>query len=210
MNIKELLNLIEEKQLTSTQLADANNKTGGVLGVYPIIPGKWVVGEVAHVYTYNGSNWPLHNQIRDIPEDRIVIVKTEECSGLAVFGEIVTKYLFTVKKARAVVLAGKIRDFTEVRNFNYPMWIGGTSPIGCSNKEPIGMPSTKLLNLNSKMNGGIAICDDTGVVVAPISSFNNLDVRINFIYEQEKKWHYNIFDKQMDTFSVICLKKYFD
>ena len=208
----KIIQYLEDKQVSTEEIADILGKTGVIKGVYPIADGHYVAGEIQYVYAYNNSNWPVHEQLRDLQPDRILFVDTLFVDDdHAVFGELVSSFIMETKKAKAIVVNGAMRDLVGLRKRHYPVWCKGITPIGCFNVQP---------NRNAEINrqakvgieyydGAIAVCDTSGVVVIPKSEINDEFIaRINNMIEQERIWFECVEKKGWNTYDTVCLKKY--
>ncbi len=207
---KEIIKRIENDLMSTSEVADALGKTGCIGGVLPINPRLHRVGEVAFVYSCNGTNWHTHKQVEKIENDRIVYVHGLRCEDVALFGHLVTRYLFQSKNARAVVLNGLVRDVADIISDNYPVWATGISPIGAVNYQKQITPAEKatLNDMREKFEGGIILCDDTGVVLIEKEHHTKefMD-KLDFIRNQEATW-YKCLDEGMTTFEIVCEKRY--
>lgn len=211
-SLKKIIRYLDEKKVSTEEIADILGKTGVIKGVYPIKDDKYCVGEIQYVYAYNNSNWPVHEQIRDLKHDCILFVDTIFVDDdHAVFGELVSSFIMENKKARAIVVNGSMRDLDGLKKRNYPVWCKGITPIGCFNVQP---------NRNAEINrqaqrgidyynGAIAVCDASGVVVIPKTEINDEFItRIDNMVEQERIWFDCVENKGWDTYDTVCLKKY--
>jgi len=209
---QKIIDLIKKNRISTTEVADALNKQGAVENVLALNRGHFKVGKVFWAYAYNGSNWNLHKDIVDIPENSVLIVETFNCDNKAVFGDLVSKYLFLYKQVSAVVVRGKLRDVPRLIKENWPIWYEGPTPIGCHNQknnEPLD--PTILKKMQDYYENAIAVCDDCGVVVIT-KEYHTTDFinALNKIEEQEDIW-YNCLDRlKWNTFDIVCLKKYLE
>ena len=207
-----IIHYLEEKQVSTEEIADILGKTGVVKGAYPIDEGRYIVGEIQYVYAYNNSNWPVHEQLRDLKPDKVLFVDTLFVDDdHAIFGELVSSFIMENKKARAIVVNGFMRDLDGLRKRKYPVWCKGITPIGCFNVQP---------NRNAEINrrakqgieyydGAIAVCDSSGVVIIPKSEINDdFITRVDNMVEQERIWFECVEQKGWDTYDTVCLKKY--
>ena len=203
---------MEKNKVSTEEIADILGKTGVIKGVYPIKDDQYVVGEIQYVYAYNNSNWPVHEQLRELQPDKVLFVDTIFVDDEhAVFGELVSSFIMENKKARAIIVNGTMRDLDGLRKRNYPVWCKGITPIGCFNVQP---------NRNAEINrqaaagkeyydGAIAVCDASGVVVIPKSDINDEFItRMDNMVEQERIWFECVEQKGWDTYDTVCLKKY--
>lgn len=212
MNIKQsIINLIEANRISSTEVADALGKSGVIQGVQPINPNSHITGEVHYIYAYNESNWPIHEQIQEVPENCFLYVDTFNCKDKAIFGDLVSKYLMLYKKVKGIVVQGKMRDIPDLKKFNFSIWCKGYSPLGCYNRNIT--PSSKVVKdaeIKAKeINGGIMVCDDSGCTLIKKELINEETLsKLELIELQEDIWGYCINTLKWNTYETICLKKY--
>jgi len=199
----------ERNQISATLLADALDKTGHVPHVYPLRSIQYQVGKIKCIFAAYGSNYNLHKEIVDVSKNDIVVVFAHECQGRALLGEIVAQFLFDIKKIKALVVHGAIRDVAEIMKNNYSIWCNDKTPIGCVNYLTKEFPEFKRKELFDKYEGAVAICDSTGVIAIPktMSSDEVLD-RIRKISNKEYIWHYCLEHMSMNTFEIICKNEY--
>ena len=207
---KQVINLIEANRISSTEVADVLGKTGQLEGVQTLNRGHFKAGEVVLVYAINNSNYELHKQLADKDlTDKILFVYNVNCDR-SIFGDLVSKYIMLYKRAKAIVVNGKLRDAHTLLKENYPIWCEGVSPIGCVN-YPNGddLDENVLCKLKSQYDGMIMVCDDSGVVMIPKENINDeLLKKLEFIEFQEDIWFYCLDTLKMSTFDIVCEKKY--
>lgn len=209
---EKILHYLEEHRVSTEEIADILGKTGVVKGVYPINDNKYVVGEIQYVYAYNNSNWPVHEQLRDLQFGRVLFVDTLFVDDdHAVFGELVSSFIMENKKARAIVVNGTMRDLEGLRKRQYAVWCKGITPIGCFNVQP---SRNAEINRQAKRgmdyyDGAIAVCDSSGVVVIPKCEINDdFITKMENMVEQERIWFECVEQKGWNTYDTVCLKKY--
>ena len=135
-NIKErIISFIEETRMSTEEVADCMEKTGLLSGAKTIRQGNFCVGEIQYVYGHSDSNWPIHEQIRQIEENKILFVDAIEVYDRALFGQLVSRFIFNTKHASAVISPGLMRDIEGLLADNCLMWCAGITPIGCFNKK---------------------------------------------------------------------------
>lgn len=208
--IQEAINHIEANRISTTEIGDVLNKTGQIEGVRPLNPGMFRAGEVAFIYAINNSNYEVHEQLANMDiEGKILFVYNINCDR-AVFGDLVSKYIILYKRAKAIVINGKLRDAHTLIKEKYPIWLEDVSPIGCVNK-PNGEPIDPAYyeKLKETYEGSIMVCDDSGVVMIPKDKINEqLIYKLQFIEFQEDIWFYCLDTLKMSTFDIVCKKKY--
>lgn len=209
--ITEIIKTIERNKISSVEIADAFNKTGVLVGIRSFNSGHFVAGKIKYVCAYSESNWPLHEQIIDLDEDIVLFVDAFDCKERAIFGDIVSKYMFLYKRVKGVIVNGAIRDAHRIRKENYPLWCKGVTPLGCFNKQVELTPEIRdyIEIQSSYLDGSIAICDDSGCTIIPKEKINQESLnRIEFIELQEDIWYFCLDTLKWDTYRTICKKDY--
>ena len=211
--LKQAIELIEANKISTTEVADILGKTGQIEGVRPLNQGMFKAGEVKVVYAINNSNYEVHRQLAESDDikNKILFVYNVNCDR-AVFGDLVTKYIMLYKRAKAIVINGKLRDAHTLIKEKYPIWLEDVSPIGCINR-PNGPDLTEeeLKKLKAQYDGAIMVCDDSGVVMIPKDKINEkLLTKLEFIEFQEDIWFYCVDTLKMSTFDTVCKKKYLE
>lgn len=203
--INEIIDKINSLNLSSTQVADALGKKGSLSGFNILNFNGRLVGRTAIVYTYGRSNFHLHQSIQNVECNSIVVIVPIDCGDLAVFGELVTRFLFEKKGAIGVVVLGNIRDYDEIENKNYPIWFYGTNPIGCSNKKPIMSVINSRYDEYHYLDNGVGVLDKTGFTIVDNSILTEETITaLNNVKDKEILWETEIFTQNKTTFEVIC------
>jgi len=208
---KKLIQHIKRFKYSTTEIADALNKTGSIPLCYPISQNTnfYKVGTVRLLFAANNSNWGVHNSIDTILKGDIVVIFTENCSGKAIIGDLISKYILELKKAEAIVVHGLVRDSDSLIESNYPIWSMGKTPIGCNNNESIAFDNESRYFLEDKYSDGIAVCDTTGVVVIQNKYINDkIFQSLKFIRDQEIVWLYCLTKLGWNTQKIVNEKAY--
>ena len=208
--INDIIKYIKMNRVSTTEVADCLGKSGSLEDIMPINRGHFRVGKVHWVYAYDESNWPVHEQIRDIEEGDVVFIETFNCGNRAVIGELVSKFILLYNQAAAIVIDGKMRDAAALIRENYPIWCKGFNPVGCFNKKPENALDEALVKEHkAKYDGAVAVCDDCGVVIVPKEFHNKefLEKLVN-MEVQEDIWFARLDHYHENTFDIVCLKKY--
>ena len=209
--VNKILNTIWENKISTTEVADVLGKKGALKGIYPINPRHFRVGKAVFLYAYKESNWELHEQIANTDcADKIVYIHGIDCADRAIIGDLMSKYLFLYKRAKAVVINAPMRDAHTIIKENYPIWCMGVSPIGCMNVKNETLPPEEFLNeMRAKFDSGMLVCDDSGVVLIEQEHLNEAFIeKLKFIELQEDIWFFCMDTLKMSTYDVVCLKKY--
>ncbi len=208
---QKIIETIQKNRISSTEVADALGKSGVLRGIFPFIEKKFAVGEVFFAFAHKKSNFFLHKQLENVPENAIVFVDTFDCENRAVFGDLVSKFLTLYKKVSAIVINGFIRDAHSLKKEGYPVWAKGATPLGCENKEvKIDEELRDKIELRrAEFEGGILVCDDSGCTFISPEKINEETLeKLNFIELQEDIWYYCIDTLKWSTFETVSEKKY--
>jgi len=208
---QKIINYIQENKVSTTEIGDCLGKTGAIFGLLPLNRGHFSVGKIHYVYAHSNTNWPIHEQIIDIPEDRILFVDQINVQERALFGELVATYIIQKLKARAIISKGLLRDARELIQRDFPIWCTGITPEGCFNVKREETPDVKMIVKRNKeyYQDAIAVCDDCGVVIIPKEQINEeMLEKIIAMEEQERIWFHCVLDLGWNTFDTVCAKKY--
>ena len=212
MTIKQrILEYIKRNRVSSTEVADCLGKTGAIDGVYAVNRGHFAVGPVRYVYAHSETNWPIHEQVRDVQSGEVVVMDGIDVKGRALVGELVSKFILLYREAAAVVSLEKLRDANDLIKNNYAVWCAGFTPVGCFNVEKQETDEVRRIvaERKARYDGAVAVCDDTGIVIVPKESLNeDFYRRLVEIEAQEDVWFNCIDFRKWDTFDTVCLKKY--
>lgn len=206
-----ILSQIQVNKISTVEVSDALNKTGILPKIRPLNRGLYSVGKVHYVSTWSKSNWPLHKQIQSVPPDSIVFVDAIDCDDIAVLGDIVAKQLFTYQRISGLVVNGYVRDAHRLIKENYPIWTIGTTPLGCHNTDVAESPSIRksVEARKQQFHDSIIVADDSGCTLIEskhlTEDFLNSLQRIEL---QEDIWYYCLDTLKMNTYEIICLKRY--
>ncbi len=206
---EEILKFCRKNRVSTTEVADALGKTGVFPKVLPITLDQYRVGRVRCVFTANGSNYAVHEQVRDVNEGEVVIVFAHECEGRAIIGDLISKYVLLYRGAEALVVQGMVRDAARLRREGFAIWSDGVTPLGCHNKPTECYPKQLKIEMRALYEGGIAVCDDGGITVIPPSRINSDTLeRLQQIEMQEDLWFFCLDTLKWDTKKIVCDKDY--
>lgn len=211
MEIKEkIIHTIRKNRISTTEVADCLGKTGAIKECRAVNQGQFAVGNIKWIYAYDETNWPVHEQARDIQEGDIVFIEAFNCGDRAIIGELVTKFMILYQGAAAVISNSNFRDGNDIIKQRYPVWCKGFNPEGCFNIKPERPLDEVIRKQHEKLyEGSIAVCDDTGVVVIPKELHTEEFIeKLNHIEDQEDIWFECLDHRKWDTYDIVCLKKY--
>lgn len=179
-------NLVEILMKVSTaNIADAQHRTGELLGILPIWQGVKMAGPALTVRTYHGD-WakPVEAIDQAKPGDVIVV----EAGGVppTVWGELAT-HSSVQRKLAGVVIDGAIRDVAEIRRLKFPAFAKLISPTAWEPKGlgEIGVPIS--ISGQKIHPGDWIVGDDDGVVVIPQKKAVEMANRAMSVLELENR-----------------------
>jgi 4-hydroxy-4-methyl-2-oxoglutarate aldolase len=205
----EIVNFIRENRVSTTEVADALGKSGVLHGVLPITPDFHRVGPARALFTANNSNYALHEQIRHLERGEVAVVFAHDCAERALIGDLMAKYILLYRGASALVVNGLVRDASRLRRERYAVWAEGVTPMGCFNSPASPFPAELEKSWREKIEGGVAVCDDGGVVVIPPSSLDeHMLARLRRMEMQEDIWYFCLDTLKWDTKMIVCDREY--
>jgi len=208
---EKIIDLIKRNRISSVEVADALGKTGVFEGPKPLVPGKFIVGEIKYIYGHSRSNWPIHEQGEKVEEGGVLFVDSFECYNQAAFGDIVAKYFLLYKNFDGIIVNGLMRDVHVLIKNNYPVWALGVTPLGCYNKkvEPTQEIVAQAEKNRAYLEGSIMVADDSGCTVIAKDILNEETFKkLEFIELQEDIWYYCLDTLKWSTYKTICEKAY--
>lgn len=208
---REIIDTISRNRISTTEVADALGKRGVLTGVHALTENYHRVGVVRPIFTAHGSNYGVHDQVREVGVDEVAIVYAHACDGRAILGDIVAKFVTLYRRASALVVNGLVRDAARIRRERYPVWSQGVTPLGCINAPTAPYPVNDEAAIRAEVEGGIAVCDDGGVVIIPAAEVNEAMLnRLHGIEMQEDLWYYCLDVLKWDTKKIVCERAYLD
>lgn len=207
---RKIIAKIKEDQTSTTEILDIFGKDWDFfMNIPPLNQGTYIVGEAYIVYIVKESNWYIHIDLIEVPENVIIFIETggEE---RAAFGSLVSNYLFNKKGALAVVTEHNLRDGQELKKKNYPIWCRDIVAVGCLNKQSDDRDVLhKIIKENRhKLDGAILVCDDCGIAIIPEEKqTEEFYAKLDFIRNQEEIW-FRCIEEDWSTFRTVCLKEY--
>jgi regulator of RNase E activity RraA len=206
MTIKDqILAFIQENKLTTEDVTDAMGRKGWVKDLLPMNPGQYVVGESYFIYTYDSTNWHVHDQVRNVPEGSVAVVVPFDCEDSAVIGHVTTTYLFKTRKAKGLVVLGRMRDVAAIRRDEHKVWASGVSPKGFHKIPTVIPPQTQefIDKVRQIYEGSILVMDDSGVVmVSKQDQTPELLSALTKIRDREVEWYLKL-DQGFSSFDLI-------
>jgi 4-hydroxy-4-methyl-2-oxoglutarate aldolase len=206
---QRIIETIKLNRISTTEVADALGKRHVMQGLLPVTHDLHCVGPVRPIFTAYNSNYGIHDQVRAVEPDEVVVVYTHQCEGRAILGDLVAKFVTLYRRAAAIAVDGLVRDAARLRRERYPVWSTGVTPLGCYNVEGETFPRDIEAEIRSGVEGGIAVCDDGGVVVIPAAEANEATLeKLNKIELQEDIWYYCLNVLKWDTKRIVVDRDY--
>lgn len=206
---QKIIDTLRLNRISTTEVADALGKRGVLPGVQPITHDLYCVGPVRPVFTAYNSNFGIHDQVRNVEANEVVVVYAHECEGRAIFGDLVAKFITLYRRASAVAVYGLVRDAARLRRERYPIWATGVTPLGCYNVEGQPYPAEDEARIRAEVEGGIGVCDDGGVVIIPANEINESTLeKLEKIELQEDIWFYCLNVLKWDTKKIVVDRDY--
>lgn len=207
----DIISYLNKNRVSTTEVADALGKSGVLDGVQPIKEGFYRVGKVRCIFASNHSNYDVHDQIKGVEPGDVAIIFTHNCEGRAIIGDLIAKYVLLYKEAKAFVIDGMVRDIAALRRENFAVWSKGFSPLGCYNQKVEPTPDEIKKEILDTYEGGVAVCDDGGVVVIPTHRLTvEMLERLQRIEMQEDIWFFCLDTLKWDTKKIVCDKAYLE
>ena len=201
----EIADLIRRNRISTTEVADALGKKGSVLGVSPLNSLKYAVGKIRLISPVDDSNYLLHREIQNVEPGEIVFVKPQNFTEVAVFGDLVAKYVLLYRQAAAIVVDGNVRDTSRLVREGYSIWCQGSNPVGAINSSTRADVHYPLF----KNPQGVAVCDEGGVVIISEAECNIKTLaKLRHIEALEDMWQYCLNTLKWSTYEIVVEKRY--
>lgn len=198
----EIIGYIRSNRISTTEVADALGKKGALVGLQPVNRGKHCVGKIFGIVAVGGSNYFVHKAISSVKPGEVVLITSQGFVDEAIIGDLISRSLLLYSGAEAIVVDGNVRDYARLIREDYAIWAKGSNPIGAVNNM-VGAEE------ESKYFGGIAVCDDGGVVVISKEELTQEFLRkLQDIEQQEDIWYFCLNTLKWTTFDIVCLRRY--
>jgi len=212
-NIDVLLKYIIDNRVSTVEITDALGKSGSLPGIQPLVDGSFSAGRIHYTYVWGGSNWSLHKDIQSVSKGDVVYVDSLDGPfDEAILGDLVCKQLLFYQGVSGVVVNGNVRDVHRILKEKYSVWCKGRNPVGLKNHNPgnIDTPLSGIMQERKNLfDGGILVCDDSGVALITKSDINQGFIeKVISIEKKEDLWYLSLDSLKMNTFEFICKEEY--
>ena len=141
--------------------------------ISPLSPGMRLLGQARTVTSMVGDNGAAHAAIGMVNGGEILVIDGKSHLDTAIWGGIMTRAALK-QNIGGVIVDGAIRDASEIRQLNFPVFAAGIVPAGPSKgfggviDGPISCGGCPV------MPGDIICGDDDGVAVIPLKRQSDL------------------------------------
>lgn len=202
---EEIKSFLVQNRVSTTEVADALGKSGSILGIMPINEGFYSVGSIFHIRCAGGSNYGIHDSLPSIMKGDVLLIEPVHDKNIAYVGDLISKFAILYQGAAAIVVDGNIRDTARIKRENYPIWAQGSNPVGAVNTNR----EEDNFSRYGDLHGGIAVCDDGGVVVIKPKQLNKKTFEsLRQIEIQEDIWYFCLNTLRWTTKEIVCDKSY--
>jgi|Deesub1362A_J573_1020465.scaffolds.fasta_scaffold01646_7 regulator of RNase E activity RraA len=201
------------KQIPTTILSDCMNRMQAMKAdIKPLIPVHRIAGSAITVEETAGGNLMSHYAMYIAKPGDIIVIDAKGYKDRSCWGGIQT-FVCKERGIEGLVIDGTIRDITDVKKLNYPIFCLGVTPAG-----PLKGWSG---NINTPIQcggvvvypGDIIVGDEDGVVVIPLKYADEVYTAAIERLSLEEKWMERIkrgektteilgFDKKLQEMNV--------
>ena len=207
---RKIVEKIKKNHISTTEILDILDKDWEYyINAKPLVSNSYAVGIAHVVHIIDESNWWIHKDLVDVPEDSIVLVHGHD-EERAAFGSLVSKYLLLYKNVQAIVCHGNLRDGHTLIKEGYPIWCHDLVPVGCFNRHS-DRGEEQYKEYKTWIDEPILVCDDSGIaVITEGHQTEKFLEQLDWIEQQEDIWFDCIDRLKKDTLWTVCDKKYLE
>jgi 4-hydroxy-4-methyl-2-oxoglutarate aldolase len=134
--------------------------------IRPIQRGVSIAGTAVTVRVAPGDNLMVHAAIEQSQAGDVIVVAPATDSAYGFIGELMATQMQT-RGVRAYVTSGGVRDTTELRAMDFPVWTAHVSAEGTVKDTAGSVNVPILLDAVAVHPGDVIVADDDGVTVVP-------------------------------------------
>lgn len=157
--------------------------------IKPVLQGEHhIVGTAITVNSSVGDEILVHKAIEIAKPGDIIVVAGNANPYTAFWGGIMST-MAKVRDVRGLITDGMIRDLSEIRELDFPVWATGVTPIAPNTDVPPGD-----LNLPISIGeviihpGDLVVADEDGVVIVPQSMIGDVSKAVKERLKMEEEW----------------------
>ena len=205
----EIIGYCIANRVSTTEASDALGKSGVIGHFSALTSGLHRVGRIRCLFVANDSNFHLHPGLEHVMPGDVAVIFTFGFSDRAVLGQLISKYACLYRGAAALVVQGLVRDRAALLKDRWPIWCQGHTPLGCWNDDRGVAPAAERERLSMEYEGGVAICDDGGVVLIPTAQLTSETAsQLRRIEAQEDVWFFCLDALKWNTKEIVVDRRY--
>lgn len=129
------------------------------------------------------------------PGDVIVVAFNSQSSN-SFWGGIMST-MAKVRGVAALITDGLIRDLSDCREIEFPIWATGVTPIAPNMDVPPGDLNFPITIGKVIINpGDLVVADEDGVVIVPKNDISNVEKAVSFRMKKEEEWLKEIYSSK--------------
>ena len=171
--------------VSTPNISDAMHRKGAMIVIKPVKLGFHMVGKALTVRTVDGD-WAKPIQAIDKAEKGEVLVIDVNGGKTAIWGELAT-WSAKIKGLAGVVIDGTVRDIDDIYHMDFPIFSRYFSPAAGEPKGFGEIGAEITCGGQTVRSGDWIIGDDSGVVVVPQETAQEIANRSNSVKETENR-----------------------
>lgn len=175
-------------------------------GIHPLWSGMpRVAGPAFTVQLASGDNLMLHSAIYEAPPGSIIVVNAVDGRYAVAGGNVCA--VARERGIRGLVIDGVIRDLSEIRDMQFPVFARGTFPVPGAKKfhAPLNQPIT--CGGAPVRAGDIVVADEEGIVFIPENEATSVFSKAKARFDQEHRQSLEEWRKEHQQKVTDALKK---
>jgi 4-hydroxy-4-methyl-2-oxoglutarate aldolase len=171
--------------------------------IRPLREGCRLFGSALTVQSVDACNWGGHQALEMIQPGDVLVIAARGCLSAAVWGHLMS-VAARLRGASGVVIDGCVRDVSENRADELPVFCRGACPAGphkgwpCNINVPVSCAGVPVIP------GDIVVGDDDGVVVVPLARADEIVREARQRKSVEEDW-YRRLGQGESTVSILGL-----
>ena len=156
-----------EHEFSTADVVTAGKERVGVIrGLSAAWAGASVAGPAFTVCGKSGDNLALHRALAEAPAGTVIVAELDGEVPAGHWGELMA--IAAVKAGiRGAVVAGTIRDLSQIRSREFPIFFEGTAPNPAAKEHPGVLSAPVSLRGVVVHPGDLVVADVDGVAIVP-------------------------------------------